>query len=132
MASNVPAHRGAVSRTKLRAVCVETIASLLHEFDEDPDVVLHAQCLYHSADCLWVNLTEGPASELNLAAFTDTAFADVESADDLGRLDEILYEYVEKIEAYPTPAERHAAMFSVICHLVHRLAQHLPYTEATR
>jgi len=114
----------------------EAIHSFLYHLDEDPEAVLHPKCIRYEEGLLWMDLNEGPVSEVNLAAFTDAAVAEFRSygsyqaAQDTGRIDEVSYEYVEQIiEHYPTPGERHAAMVSVVFHLVRRLAQHLPYAE---
>lgn len=113
----------------------DAIRDVLDRLDErDVEAVLHPTCIRHEEDLIWTDLTEGPATQENLATFTDTAYEGCrtyQDAEEAGRIDENAYEYASIIERYATPGEREAAMYSVIFHLVRRLAKYqLPSPEA--
>lgn len=122
-------------RPSPRELREDAIRDVLDRLDErDVEAVLHPTCIRHEEDLIWTDLTEGPATQQNLATFTDTAYEGCrtyQDAEEAGRIDENAYEYASFIERYPTPGEREAAMYSVLFHLVRRLAQYqLPSKEA--
>jgi len=115
----------------------EAIHSFLYSLDEEPDAILHPKCICYEQDLLWMDLTaDSPATEEHLDVLMATAYEGCrtyQEAEDNGRIYDVAFHYVEQIiEGYPTPGERHAALYSVILHLVQRLARYQLPTEASR